>query len=128
MKTLKELLEGATPNATLRERPAHSCFHPERGNVEVLVCAGDGNCFATFSLGGKGATSCQPDDVRANAQLFARCNPATMRLVLDALTLTEQLLDSPLDYTPRSSAVREAVVSALAALNGASHGEQGEGR
>jgi hypothetical protein len=58
---------------TIQERKGHECFGPDA--IECLLCVGPaenaGNAFASVSLGGPGATSSKPEDVRATAQLLA---------------------------------------------------------
>jgi len=64
-----------TPEApwSIRERKGNDYFGPNV--IECMIHVGTGatmgNCFASVSLGGRGATSCTPEDVRATARLIA---------------------------------------------------------
>ncbi len=65
--------KGRTPTRmTVVERKGNECFG--RNAIECLICVGTpenpGNAFASISLGGPGATSSTPEDVRATARLL----------------------------------------------------------
>lgn len=61
------------PWSFIERKPTHECYG--KSAIECLIRVGEGplagNVLAIVGLGGKGATSYQLDDVRANANLIA---------------------------------------------------------
>lgn len=61
------------PLCVTKRKPSHDCYGADA--IECLIHVGDvtnmGNAIASVSLGGRGGTSTAPEDVRANALLFA---------------------------------------------------------
>ena len=107
MKTLCELIEQATPGPWISGCEDAIDYRPEQVFNPVI-----GSRVAVMSGGGPTRAVCGPEE-RANAELIARCSPATMLLVLEAL---EKLSES----AGKGGRVVEYSIAnkALAALNG----------
>lgn len=82
-----------------REAPLYA-GHPNPG-IECLICVGPnenhGNAFAIVSLGGRGATSHRPKDVRAAANLLAAA-PEMLTQIRSALDEIEMCRSVLMDY------------------------------
>jgi hypothetical protein len=69
---MNALLKCTPEKWAIEERMAHPSLRtPANTEIECIVRAGTGNTFAIVQLGGRGATSMQPDDIRANASLIS---------------------------------------------------------
>lgn len=101
--TLKELIEKATPGPWWLDRddagrpPMHSDYRVlSSGSTPKHVAP-----IARMELRGQ--------ESEANAQLIARCNPATMAKVVEALLASRHQLETPTEREFRSKAVHEAL-------------------
>lgn len=69
------------PFEIIERKPTHNCYGKDA--IECLIAPGGGNAIAIIGLGGPAGSSAAPEDVRANARLFAE-SPAMFDIIQKA--------------------------------------------